>query len=164
MNARNLFTTLFAAALLGASTAQAWAAVGTAKARGDYRPGAYKVQRDSGNRTTYARRAPVYRSTTAPVVASPTPMVAQAPAEGRRFSYAPATNDAVAGTPCPSTATVPQDGRRYSYAPAEASASPTVSAPRVYGGGSGYSRSRSSSGPKGLWALPKTDPRKFNSR
>jgi hypothetical protein len=169
MNARKLFASMLAVAVLGVSIAQAAPAIGTAKARGDYRPGAYSAQRSSGYRSAFARRAPVYRSHSAPVVASPSPMVAQAPAEGRRFSYAPSTG-AVTTNPCPPVATVPQASRRYSYAPeATVAPAPTVASaptvtPRAYTGGSSYYRAPSRSSSTPLWALPKTDARKFNAR
>lgn len=169
MLARNLMASSLALLLLGATVADARPAIGTAKARGDYRPGAYSVQRDSGYRSTYARRAPAYRSYAAPVIVgapatAPAPAVAQAPTEARRFSYAPAAGAAVTATPCPPAVTAPEAGRRYSYAPAEASAAPVTTAPRAYSGGPSYSPRRSASPSRGLWSLPKTDPRKFNSR
>jgi hypothetical protein len=165
MNARNLFASTLAFAVLGIGMVQAAPAIGTAKARGDYRPGAYRTQRDSGYRSTYVRNAPVYRNYSAPVFVAQRPIVAQAPAEGRRFSYAPSAAGAVTTTPCPQSTVVPPAGRRYSYAPEATKApAPTVAAPRAYSGGSTACRAPAGSSTKPLWALPTTDPRKFNSR
>ncbi|HMP06098.1 MAG TPA: hypothetical protein PJ982_07095 [Lacipirellulaceae bacterium] len=165
MNARNLLASMLAVALLGVGIAQAAPAVGTAKARGDYRPGALGTTRDPGYGSTYARRAPGYRSYNAPVAAVPRPMIAQAPAEGRRFSYAPSAAGTATTVPCPEASVVPQAGRRYSHAPeATVAPTPTVAAPRAYSGGSSFNRAPARSGSKPLWALPKTDPRKFNAR
>lgn len=167
MNAHYLFAPFLALATLGVSIAIAGPTIGTAKARGDYRSwNATQSQRSvARSRPAYQYRAPAMQS--APVIVqsqapvSSAPQLAQAPEEARRFSYAPAPeNAAVAGSPCAPTTTPPQSGRRYSYAPAEPADAPTVSAPRAYSGNSGYTRSRSNTVDR--WSLPKTDPRKFN--
>lgn len=165
MNARTLFASFLALATLGVSVAAAGPTIGTAKARGDYRGwNATQSQRSvARSRPAYQYRAPAMQS--APMIvqspATPAPLLAQAPVESRRFSYAPSPeNDAVAGSPCAPSAAAPQDGRRYSYDPSESADAPTVSAPRAYSGNSGYTRSRSNTVER--WSLPKTDPRKFN--
>jgi hypothetical protein len=176
MNARNLFASLLALLVLGSAYAEARPPVGTAKARGVFnefsapRSGRSMARSQPSSRHRYstpaAPSAPMIVQTPAP--AAIVPQVAQAPVEARRYSYAPTTVGVVTTSPCPTTTVVPQTGRRYSYAPAEAAAAPTVSVPRVYSGGSSYSprRSATTRGTKHreLSALPKTDPRKFNSR
>jgi hypothetical protein len=171
MNARFAVTSLFAIVVVGLSALQAAAAVGTAKARGDFSSWQANTPTRSVARSRPAPRyfrAPVQ---TAPaIVAAPVqpletaaPQVAQAPTTGQRFSYAPAPATAApaATTPCPELAVAPQAGRRYSYAP-QATVAPATSAP-AYASGPVYSRApRVSSTP--LWALPKTDARKFNAR
>jgi hypothetical protein len=169
-------STLFAlavASLLASATYAAAPSVGTAKARGDYRPGAWSAQRSSGFRS-YAYRAPTYRRySPATIQAAPAPAVAQAPSEVRRYSYAPqgatVTTNGATSSPCPATAAPVDPNRRFSYAPAPtAAASPAPSGARpyvpTYSGRAGYSRSPNRSTARNLWALPKTDPRKFNAR
>ena len=138
--------------------AAAAAAPGTNKARGIYSRGGW----ESGGgpaRHRYSQRAPATYN--APIVRSvEAPQVAQAPAEGRRFSYAPSGQ--VVTSPCP-PATV-DSGRRYSYAPSTPAVAPQSTAPRMYYSQPSYSSGRRSSGHRDLWALPKTDPRKYNSR
>ena len=172
MNARNLFASLLALLMLGASFAEARPAVGTAKARGVYNE--FSAPR-SGR--SMARSQPSYRyrySTPAapsapmivqaPAAAPTTPQVAQAPAEARRYSYAPATGGAVTTSPCPMT-TVPQAGRRYSYAPAETSVAPAPTyAPRAYSSRPSYSGRSSGGSTNPNFPLLKTDPRKYNTR
>lgn len=172
MNARNLFASLLALLLIGASFAEARPAVGTAKARGVYN--GFSAPR-SGRSMARSRPTYRYRFSTpaapsapmivrAPAAAATTPQVAQAPAEGRRYSYAPATGGAVTTSSCP-MATVPQAGRRYSYAPAETTVAPAPSyAPRAYSSRPSYS-GRSRGGPTNPnFPLLKTDPRKYNTR
>lgn len=170
MNARNLFASFLALTTLGLSAAVAGPTIGTAKARGDYRGwNATQSQRSIvRSQPTYQYRAPAAQASPmivrSPATASPAPQLAEASPEGRRFSYTPAPeNAAVAGSPCaPQATTAPQTGRRYSYAPSETAAVPAISAPRAYSGNSGYSQARSGSSSADRWALPKTDPRKFN--
>jgi hypothetical protein len=97
--------------------------------------------------------ASIVRSTVAP-------QVAQAPVEGRRFSYAP-SGQAVT-SPCPPTSV--DSGRRYSYAPSTPAIVPQPSAPRTYYSQPGYRSGRASGNYRGLCELPKSDPRKYNSR
>lgn len=168
MNAK--FTTLFVAiALLAPSLGQAGQTLGTAKARGDFRPFA-EANRSTARSVTRSR--PVYRYSapqsasaivrSAPVIREvPGPVVAQAPTTdaARRFSQAPAgeTGSVSTAKPCPERAPVasqPSSGRRYSYAPAPASSG---NFSRSYSSNSGRSSTPT-------WALPKTDSRKFNSR
>ena len=162
MNTRKTIAVFAVLAL--ASVEFASAAVNNMNSRGQFVPmGSNQV----AARRSYARPAYSGRVYRAPVVvATPAPMVATAPTEGRRFSYAPA---AAAAAPCPNgVSTVPTtDGaRRFSYAPApEATVAPApTTAPRVYSTRPSYSgRSR------GGWTNPqfpllKTDPRKYNSR
>jgi hypothetical protein len=173
MNVRKTLILSFVVALAAVSAAQAGPTIGTAKARGDYRGwNTTQSQRSvTRSRPAYQYRAPAMQSSPmiarTPAAVAPAPQIAQAPVESRRFSYAPATDNAagarvVAGSPCAPAAATPQSGRRFSYSPTEPSVAPAVSAPRVYSGGSGYSRSRRGSATVDRWALPKTDPRKFN--
>lgn len=166
MYARNTFASLALLGLLVTSAAAA-PAIGPAKARGDYRPGAWQVQRSGSYDRSYSRSAvpagTVQHAYTAPT--APAPAVAQAPSEVRRFSYAPQTSAAgatpVVANPCPQVAPS-ESGRRYSYAPApEVHSAPAVDAYQPHYGTSGRVRS---GGSRELWALPKTDPRKYSSR
>lgn len=163
MNASRTFTSVIVFGLLGATVAQAGPVIGTAKARGDYGSNFGRVQ-SSSSWSGVRYRAPVVRS--APAYASPAPtVVAQAPAEGRRYSYAPEGSVSppapVAANPCPPDATV-ESGRRYSYAPAPA----VETTPAVRSYQPAYSRPavQSRAAGRDLWALPKTDARKYNSR
>lgn len=167
MNARKSFVLFLAVSLLGTSIGQADQAIGTAKARGDFR--SYnQAQRSAARCVTRSR--PAYRYSaprSAPVIVEspvirevPGPVVAQAPTDGRRFSQTPAMENEAATTsstkPCsePSSAAATSSGRRYSYAPtAGYSASPV----RRYSG-----NARQSSRPN--WSLQKTDPGKYNAR
>jgi hypothetical protein len=169
MNARKVFLLILAISLIGPSVGQAGQAIGTAKARGDFRPFA-EANRSTARSVTRSR--PVYRYSapqsapvivrSAPVIREvPGPVVAQAPTTdaARRFSQAPASENGAVSTakPCPERAPVasqPSSGRRYSYAPA-----PTSSGnySRSYSGNSGRSSAPT-------WSLPKTDSRKYNSR
>ncbi len=169
MNARKVFLAVLAISLVGPSVGQAGQALGTAKARGDFRP--YSQAQQSASRGV-RRSQPAYRYSaprSAPVIVEtpvirdvPGPVVAQAPvAEARRFSQAPIAEQEAAATstnkPCPqatATAAPSSSGRRYSYAPA-----PTSSGnySRSYSGNSGRSSTPT-------WSLPKTDSRKFNNR
>ena len=172
MNVRKTLILSFVFALAAVSAAQAGPTIGTAKARGDYRGwNATQSQRSvARSRPAYQYRAPAMQSSPmiarAPAAVSPAPQVAQAPVASRRFSYAPATDNeagagVVTGSQCGQTAVAPKSGRRFSYSP-EPSVAPAVSAPRAFSGGSGYSPSRRGSATVDRWALPKTDPRKFN--
>jgi hypothetical protein len=173
MNARNFVTAGLAFIVLAAGVAQARQPIGTAKARGDYSGySATRSQRGmAGSRSTYRYRAPTRRTApmivAAPVTPAPAAVVAQAPVESRRFSYAPAPAVEAAApattSPCVPSAAAPSAARRYSYAPATGTSVSRV--PRAYYGGSRYSRGGGGrSHATDLWALPKTDPRKYNSR
>jgi hypothetical protein len=159
MNARRVFT--LSLLILLATASAAAAAPGTNKARGVYNRFGWESNGGSA-RHRYAQRAPATYH--APLVRSvESPQVAQAPVEARRFSYAPAPQGGVS-VPCPPAPAV-DNGRRYSYAPAtEAAAAPQSTAPRVYYSRPSYGTRVRSGGQADLWALPKTDPRKFNSR
>ena len=173
MNARNLTALFVAITLFVPSLGHAGQALGTAKARGDFRPFS-QSQQSVARSVRQSRPASRYSAPqSAPVIAR-TPMIqeeagaviAQAPVEARRFSQAPADENQTAvttsGNPCQGTsvASAPSSsGRRYSYAPD--SSAPAMS----YSG----SPARSYSGNVGrssqpLWSLPKTDSRKFNAR
>ena len=163
MNARKNLA-LSVLILLTAVSAAA-AAPGTNKARGIYNTGGWESTGSGRARSSYSYRAPATYS--APVVqAAEVPQVAQTPVEGRRFSYAP-SGSAVTGNPCsPVQAPVtPVDsGRRYSYAPGvESTVAPSVSS-RTYHSRPNYSTRSGSGGNVDRWALPKTDPRKYNGR
>lgn len=162
------FTALFVVlTLIAPSFALAGQPLGTAKARGDYRPYWQAQQSVSRSvrqsRPTYRYNAPqsapvIVRS--APVIREvPTDAIAQAPVEARRFSQAPANENGAVSTakPCPESGAVtsqPSTGRRYSYAPA-----PTSSGnfSRSYSGNVGRSS-------QPAWALPKTAPGKYSTR
>jgi hypothetical protein len=166
MNARKTIAlfALFGLMLGGSATA----AVNNMTSRGGFVPMGSKqaVSRSTASRG-YAYRAPAARST--PTVAYSQPsVVAQAPPEGRRFSYAPSTDQQVGG-PCaaanaPSTAADPN--RRFSYEPAPASTVQSAPSTPVYSAPAHYSRGPSRSGRAAveLWQLPKTDPRKYGGR
>lgn len=99
-----------------------------------------------------ARTRSSYRSY-APVRVAP-PAVASVPDEGRRYSYAPAEQESV-GSPCESAPAAPAEAasaarRRYSYAPETSGEATYYNVP---------SRGRRTTPP--AWALPKTDPRKY---
>jgi hypothetical protein len=155
MNARNLTALFVAITLLVPSLGHAGQAVGTAKARGDFR--SFNQAQQSVARSV-TRSRPVYRYSapqSAPVIVRSAPVireeagavVAQAPVEARRFSQAPAAENAPTAQSAPTTSSA----RRYSYAPS------TSGTMRNYSGNVGRSS-------RELWSLPKTDPQKFNAR
>ena len=158
MNAK--FTALFVAiTLLAPSLSHAGQPIGTAKARGDFRPYS-QAQRSDARSVTRSR--PAYRYS-APVVREvPSAAIAQAPVEERRFSQAPAAENsqpaaATSAKPCSERASVasqPSSGRRYSYAPAPQYSGNPV---RRYSGNVGHSS-------RPTWSLPKTDAGKYSTR
>jgi hypothetical protein len=130
--------------VLAAGSAFAAAPV-TSKARGIYgnsygwvSSGGGRSHRSYGYRASTAYCPPAASVATAvpAAPAAPAAIVAQAPVEGRRFSYAPT---------------------------AEASA-PAMTAPRTYSSHPSYSGGGGRRSSIDRWALPKTDPRKYNSR
>lgn len=169
MYAKKMLSTLAALGLIGISTAQAGPVIGTAKARGDY-------SSNWGQSRSYASRSrSPYRSAT-PLVRTVPPAqyrqvarpeeVAQVPTVGRRYSYKPiVAAEPTASTPCATAAPATPDlARRYSYEPAPmAEPAPTQAyrQPSYGHGGVGSSRNQ---GGRDLWALPKTDPRKYSNR
>jgi hypothetical protein len=173
MNARKLFTLVVILTFSAIAAAPAGAGVGTNKARGIYSGGGWTSMsgsvRTGGGRgynapaTSYVYRAPAIR-------VAPAPMVATAPTEGRRFSYAPAPAPAASRVPCingrVAAATPAPTARRFSYAPApEASVSPAPTyAPRVDSTRPSYSGRSGSGTTIPRFPLLKTDPRKFNTR
>jgi hypothetical protein len=166
MSSRIYITAIAVISLIGMSEAQAGQPIGTAKARGDFRSFGSPQRSVARSNSGYRYRAPVVRSETVIVqapTAAPETAVAQAPApaDQRRMSHDPAAQeqaeaDAPATSPCPGVTA--QSGRRYSY-------SPEAAAP-VVGGQTRRSYATARNGAIGgeLWSLPKTDPRKFNSR
>ena len=154
MNSRRIVLLSLVIGLLAVGTAAAAPAIGTAKARGDY---------GSFGRETHrvTRSRPVYRS--APTMqTAPAPMVAQAPEDARRFSYAPPV-PATTRVPCPqapAAAPIVDGTRRYSYAPESAGIAPAA---RTYSPRPSYSGKSGRRSSVERWALPKTDPRKFNN-
>lgn len=163
MNARYFMSMFAVAGIFAAGAAQAAPTVGTAKARGDYRSFS-QTQQSARSRPMYRRSVPMTQSApmivqSRPAMVTPAPALAQAPGEARRFSYEPIT--AVPTMPCPQSTTTVESGRRYSYSP---ESTPAVSSSRVYSSGPGYSRSRTGAAHVDRWALPKTDPRKYNGR
>ena len=174
MNARRTIAVF--AVLVLTSVEFASAAVNNVNSRGQFVPmGSNQVAaRRSYSRPSYSGRvysAPAVVATpmlaTAPAtIATPAPIVAAAPTEGRRFSYAPAP---AVVQPCPSaTSTVPKtDGaRRFSYAPApEANVAPApMAAPRVYSTRPSYSGRSGTRSTGSQFPLLKTDPRKYSTR
>ena len=131
-------------------------------------PGTWDHQRQP---RSYARSRPMDRST-APVIVRTEPIpsaVAQAPTERQSFSYEPSHQN-VSGSGCgrgqsvateeaPATAQRSTETRRsYSYEPATSDSFSAPSAPRM------QMRSSRSSSRTPLYALPKTDPRKYSGR
>jgi hypothetical protein len=156
MNASKLMALFVAISVMAPSFAEAGQPLGPPKARGDFRP-YWEANRSVARSITRSR--PVYRYSapqSAPVIVRSAPVIheeegaiiAQAPVEARRFSQAPAAENAPAVQPAPTTSSA---GRRYSYAPS------TGSPMRSYSGNVGRSS-------QPTWSLPKTDPRKFNAR
>jgi hypothetical protein len=165
MNSRRIAILSLVFGSLAASTALAGPVIGTAKARGNFGSFGRETQHVTRSRPVYGYRAPATYSAPA-VQMAPAPMVAQAPEEARRFSYAPAT-PSVTGSPCPqATASAPaiDSARRYSYAPTtESTAAPAVEpSTRAYNARPSYSGGSRGRSTIDRWALPKTDPRKFN--
>jgi hypothetical protein len=163
VNARK--TLALSVLVLLTTVSAAAAAPGTNKARGIYNTGGWESTGSGRARSSYSYRAPATYS--APVVrAAEAPQVAQAPVEARRVSYAP-SGAAVSGNPClpvQAPATTVDNGRRYSYAPqVESTVPPSVSS-STYHSQSSYSARSGSGGDVDRWAMPKTDPRKYNGR
>lgn len=129
-----------------ASMAMAGQVIGTEKARGHFggsgwtqlHEGRHHV--DRGHRVRYESRPAVVQSSIAAPAAATTE-VAQAPVEGRRFSYAPSTD-----VTSQSAAVV-----------APTSVQPMAIQPT-------YSRATHHRHSADKWALQKTDPRKYSSR
>jgi hypothetical protein len=162
MNARKTIAVLAVLALTSVGSASA--AVNNMNSRGQFVPmGSNQV----AARRSYSRPAYSARRYRAPaVIATPAPMVATAPTEGRRFSYAPAPT---ASAPChnaTSAAPTTDGARRFSYAPApESTVAPAPStAPRVYSTRPSYTGRSGSRATVGRFPLLKTDPRKYNTR
>lgn len=170
MNAKNLVSSLIALGLIGVSVAQAGPVIGTAKARGDY-SSSFGQSRSYSTRARSSSRqyAPIVR--TAPPAqyraASPPVAVAQAPAEGRRYSYSPvpsATSAPASHAPCGGAAVpAPEANRRFSYQPSTTVESAPVRTYQPSHDYNGVNRSRNGNG-REQWALPKTDPRKYSNR
>lgn len=165
MNARTLFTMSVVIALLGSTAVQAGQAVGTAKARGDYRSFSKAYHMVSQSRPVYRCRpmstqsAPVAVNSSPTTQPAPAQATAKAPMVTRRFSEAPSTeNQATTASSTnlsPAASTAPQapaSVRRYSYAPAPAY--------------SGYQTRRymsnSTHSEHAVWPLPKADPNKYH--
>ena len=129
-----------------AGTALAGNVVGTEKSRGHIGGNGWTQMHEGRHHVNYGQRAVQYESR--PVIvqstaAAPTPTaVAQAPAEGRRFSYAP-TTDATVSQPATTAPPVVVQS--------------TVAQPSYY-----HATTRHHSADK--WALQKTNPRKYSSR
>jgi len=166
MNARKTIAVFAMLALTSAGSA--FAAVNNVNSRGQFVPmGSNLNARHSYSRPAYrgqGSRGYVYRAPA--IVAAPAPMVASAPTEGRRFSYAPAAPTVTTGTPCPTdaaTAPATNGARRFSYAPeASATTTPAPAVTRYYAPRPSYSN-RSSGSNVERWLLPKTDPRKYTT-
>jgi hypothetical protein len=161
MNTFRMMTVSAVVSLLALGQALPAAPIGTAKARGDYRPFA-QTQRSSGSqvgrsfRPTYAYRAPAVRRaptavvvqpsivrtqvvTVEPVQLAPTTVttvpqaLAQTNDAGRRFSYTPTAAPTTASAPCPEASAAPavNEARRFSYSPSVESV-PASATPRSY--------------------------------
>ncbi len=141
------YKSLILSAVIGsmiASAAMAGNVIGTEKARGHI--GGYGWTQLHEGRHHVNRGSQAVRYQSQPMVVQSAPstaptQVAQAPAEGRRFSYAPSTDSAASAPPA-------------SIAP---SGAPTRSMQPT------YSRS-THQGHVDKWALQKTDSRKYSSR
>jgi hypothetical protein len=159
MNSRRIAMLSLVIGSLAAGTAMAGPVIGTAKARGDFGSFGRETQQVTRSRPVYSYRAPATYSAPA-VQTAPAPMVAQAPEAGRRYSYAPS----VTGSPCPQAqAPAVDSARRYSYAPTEATVAPAMEpSTRTYNARPSYSGGSRGRSTVDRWALPKTDPRKFN--
>lgn len=139
-------------------TAAASAAVNNVTSSGHYVPmGTAQAATRSFSRQTFhapsVRMSPIY-SPTQPSA------VAQASEAGRRFSYAPAPQ--VSAT-CNGTSAADAQvsvARRFSYAPTVAPVEQPT--PRSYFSRPSYSHGNRNRANVERWALPKTDPRKFN--
>ena len=175
MNARKTIAlfALFGLMIGGSATA----AVNNMTSRGGFVPMRSKqaasrstASRGFAYRAPAARSQPAYRYSAPVMQTAPAPMVAQAPEEGRRFSYSPSA-PAATGVPCPpvaapaTTATV-ESARRYSYAPTtESAVGPAVQpAPRTYYSRPSYSGGSRSRSTGSNFPLLKTDPRKYSTR
>jgi hypothetical protein len=150
MNATKSIAMVIALTILAPSIGLAREALGTAKARRDY--SSFQLQRRTNclivrPQTTYYRYSvPVVREV-------PSEAIAQAPAEGRRFSQAPAVESSNPLSEAATVTTQPSE-RRYSYAPdVQTGVRPVQRYSGKVGGNS-----------QPLWALPKTDPRKHSAR
>jgi len=168
MYAKKLLSTLVALGLIGVSVAQAGPVIGTAKARGDY--GANWGQSrsySSRSRSSYRYAAPIVR-TGQPAQyrqMAPSAVVAQAPVEGRRYSYKPTVDTESASAPCAAAApAASQQTRRYSYQPSPRADVAPIQVYRQPNYGHDSANSSRNRGGRELWALPKTDPRKYSSR
>ena len=143
-------TLVFSAVIGSASTSLATAGqvIGTEKARGHFGGFGWTQLHEGRQHVDHGHRAVRYQSQPAIVqstivapAAAPT-TVAQAPTEGRRFSYAPST-DAAVSQPAATVAT--------------SSVQPMTVQPT-------YSRATHHRHSVDKWALQKTDPRKYSSR
>jgi hypothetical protein len=162
MNARKTIAVFAVLALTSVGSASA--AVNNMNSRGQFVP---MGSNQAAARRSYSRPAYSARRYRAPaVMATPAPMVATAPTEMRRFSYAPAP---AAASPChhaASAAPATDGARRFSYAPTpEATVTPApATAPRVYSTRPSYSGRSGGRATVGRFPLLKTDPRKYNTR
>lgn len=162
MNSRRIAMLSLVIGSLAAGTAMAGPVIGTAKARGDFGSFGRETHSVTRSRPVYSYRAPATYSAPA-VQTAPAPMVAQAPEAGRRYSYAPAATGC--GCPqAPASAPAVDSARRHSYAPTtESTVAPTMEpSARTYNARPSYSGGNRGRSTVDRWALPKTDPRKFN--
>ncbi|WP_428303653.1 hypothetical protein [Lacipirellula sp.] len=149
----NTYKGLILSAVVGsmlASSAMAGQVIGTEKARGHFGGGGWTQLHEGRHHVNHGYR--VARQSSQPVVvqsaisaapAAPAPAaVAQAPVEGRRFSYAPTPNSTALSQPATA---VPSVERATTVQP-------------MYSSGH-YHRAHVDK-----YALPKTDPRKYSSR
>lgn len=154
----NSYRGLVLSAVIGsllASSSLAGEVIGTEKARGHFSGGGWtqlhegRHHVDRGYRVMRHSSQPVVVQSTisaAPAATAPA-AVAQAPAEGRRFSYAPTPAATVQPGPANLPASAPPSIARS-----------TVVQPMYSNGGHSYRRHVDK------YALQKTDPRKYSSR
>ena len=141
------YKSLILSAVIGsmvAGTAMAGNVIGTEKARGHFGGYGWTQLHEGRHHVDRGHRAVRYQAQPMVVQSAPAAaaaQVVQAPAEGRRFSYAPSTDGAASA---PAVTVAPSSAPAVIVQPS-------------------YSRS-TRRGHVDKWALQKTDPRKYSSR
>ena len=154
----NTYKGLILSAVIGsmlASSALAGQVIGTEKARGHFGGGGWTQLHEGRHHVNrgyhvvrHSAQPVVVQSTISAAPAATAPVaVAQAPAEGRRFSYAPTPAATVQPAPASLPASAPPSIERS-----------TVAQPMYSSGGHNHRQHVDK------YALQKTDPRKYSSR